>query len=177
MLADRSCRNADGSFWKSAVWELRKNAFRLATRELLFCIIVDPDYKVYASTGKMESIGARTVAVREAVVLTGDDDLDGGRRRGVGGGISLSRYGCLPEVSSAWTVAVGQAVVSTGGDGLGGGRRRGGEGGISPGPYGCCLPDRRCPRRSAIRIVVGVDGGGREAVVSTGDDSLDGGQH
>ena len=31
----RSCQKSDGSFRKSAVWELRKNAFRPATQEPL----------------------------------------------------------------------------------------------------------------------------------------------
>jgi len=66
MLADRSCRNPEGSFQKLAFLELRKNAFRA---------------EVLPSS-------AWTVAVGEAVVSsTGDDGVDGGRRRGGGGGM------------------------------------------------------------------------------------------
>jgi len=42
--------------------------------------------------------GARTVAVGEAVVSTGDDGLDGGRRRGGGGRMVTSPSSTSPTI-------------------------------------------------------------------------------
>jgi len=58
----RSCRHPDGSFRKLPVWELRKTRF----------------------ARHIHRQSARTVAVGKAVVSTGGDGVDGGRRRPIG---------------------------------------------------------------------------------------------
>ena len=69
-------------FRKSAVWELRKNAFQPDMVEPLFCITNDSVYKFCINGSEHGGL-----AVGQAVVSTGGDNLGGGRRRGVDGGM------------------------------------------------------------------------------------------